>query len=272
MTPELVALFKTNWHKLVITAHDCRISYPFYYLKSEPFWKLIPKPGFDTFIESGSLFKSFASLNAAVSHAEIDKELYLLMKDQKTNLMLEVLLLDEYFTNTRTQFSNSKVEQQKLFEEIEKKILHEDAVAYRSEIKQLLKQKNEEEIYLRGSIFKREVPKIYNNTCSISGMHIDANINISMVDACHIVPFSESYNDTITNGIALCPNLHRAFDRGLISIDEDYKVLVSPYFIENETSFSIRAFEAKPISLPTQRIYFPLQDNLKWHRTKVFKN
>lgn len=30
--------------------------------------------------------------------------------------------------------------------------------------------------------------------------------NVSMVDACHIVPFSEGYDDTLTNGIALCPN------------------------------------------------------------------
>ncbi|MFC4198185.1 HNH endonuclease [Pedobacter jamesrossensis] len=32
------------------------------------------------------------------------------------------------------------------------------------------------------------------------------------------VPFNVSHNDKVTNGIALCPNLHRAFDRGLVSI------------------------------------------------------
>jgi putative restriction endonuclease len=37
ITPELVALFKTNWNLYVKTNHDCRISYPFYYLKSENF-------------------------------------------------------------------------------------------------------------------------------------------------------------------------------------------------------------------------------------------
>jgi len=29
------------------------------------------------------------------------------------------------------------------------------------------------------------------------------------------------------NGLALCPNLHRAFDRGLIAISDDYRVVVS---------------------------------------------
>lgn len=42
ITPELVALFKANWNLLVITSHDCNISYPFYHLKSSGFWKLIP--------------------------------------------------------------------------------------------------------------------------------------------------------------------------------------------------------------------------------------
>jgi len=73
-----------------------------------------------------------------------------------------------------------------------------------------------EEVFIRSGIFKREIPKLYNNTCAISQLRIDATANISMVDACHIVPFSEAYDDTLTNGIALCPNLHRAFDRGLI--------------------------------------------------------
>ena len=155
---------------------------------------------------------------------------------------MQQFLLDEYFPETKINFSNSSGEQQKMFDEIEGKILHEDAAEYRKEIQQLMLQHNEEEIFLRGSLFKREIPKIYNNTCCISGMKIDSTINISMVNACHIIPFSESFNDTITNGIALCPNLHRAFDRGLITIDGNYKVVVSDSFREDKTSYSIKAF------------------------------
>jgi putative restriction endonuclease len=42
-----------------------------------------------------------------------------------------------------------------------------------------------------------------------------------MVDACHIVPFYKTYNNHPTNGIALCPNLHRAFDKGAIAVDAE---------------------------------------------------
>lgn len=271
ITPELVALFKSNWNSLVTSNHDCRFALPFYHLTSDKFWKLIPNPGFENILQLSASMRSFANLNAAVDCAIIDEDLYELMKDKKSNEILNQFLLDEYFPNSKNNFNNSSGSQQNLFDDIENKILKEPSEEYRQEIKKLLEQKNEEEIFLRGSLFKREIPKIYNNTCCISGMKIDATINVSMIDACHIVPFSVSYDDTVKNGIALCPNLHRAFDRGLIAIDEDYKVVVSNTFKEYETSYSIGAFKGKEIQLPTLKSYYPLRENFEWHRKNVYK-
>lgn len=271
ITPELVALFKTNWSSLVKTKHDCRFALPFYHLTSDKFWKLIPKSGFENILQLSASMRSFANLNAAVDCAIIDEDLYELMKDKKSNEILTQFLLEEYFPESKSNFSSSSDGLQNLFDEIENKIFKEPSDAYRKEIQQLLVQKNEEEIFLRGSLFKREIPKIYNNTCCISGMRIDATVNISMIDACHIVPFSESFDDTVTNGIALCPNLHRAFDRGLIAVDENYKVVVSKLFKEDVSNYSIRAFEGKEINLPSMKDYYPLRENFRWHRKKVFK-
>lgn len=271
ITPELVALFKSNWSVLVNTNHECRISYPFYYLKSDKFWRLIPKSGFENIDKMGSIMKSFSNLNAAVDCAVIETDLFELMQDYKSNQILQQFLLDEYFKQTKKNIGTQIREQQNIFNYIENKILNEPPEDYRQEIKNLLLQNNEEEIFIRGSLFKREIPKIYNNTCCISGMRIDTTINASMVDACHIVPFSVSYDDTVTNGIALCPNLHRAFDRGLITIDENYRVVVSNIFKEDESSYSIKFFEGKKINLPNKKNYYPLKDNFKWHREKIFK-
>lgn len=271
ITPELVALFKSNWNLLVTTKHDCRISYPFYYLKSDKFWKLIPKTGFVNIDKIGSLVKSFSNLNAAVDCAILEEDLCSLMKDKRSNEILTQFLLEEYFPATKDNFNNSTNGQQNLFDDIENKILKEPSKEYRQEIKKLLEQNNEEEIFIRGSLFKREIPKIYNYTCCISGMKIDATMNISMIDACHIVPFSESYDDTITNGIALCPNLHRAFDRGLISIDENYVVVVSKSFKEVKTRYSISSFDGVKIQLPKIRCYHPLIENFRWHKINKFK-
>ena len=271
ITPELVALFKSNWNSLVTSNHDCRFALPFYHFTSDKFWKLIPNPGFETILQLSASMRSFANLNAAVHCAAIDVELCELMMDKKSNEIVRRFLLDEYFPNSKGNFNNSTGGQQNLFDDIENKILKEPPEEYRQEIKTLLEQKDDEEIFLRGSLFKREIPKIYNNTCCISGMRIDASISISMIDACHIVPVSVSYDDTVTNGIALCPNLHRALDRGLLAIDENYRVVVSNTFREDETSYSIRAFEGKEIQLPNLVSYYPLKENFGWHMNNVFK-
>jgi putative restriction endonuclease len=268
ITPELVALFKTNWSLLVISNHDCRFALPFYHLTGDSFWHLIPKPGFENILQLKSSMRSFANLNAWVDCAVIDEDLFLLFSDEKSNNILQQFLLDEYFPTTKSNFSNSENIQQKLFDVIEDKILKEDAEEYKAEIKSLLRQKNDEEIFIRGSLFKREIPRIYNYTCCISEMKIDTIENISMIDACHIVPFSESYNDTISNGIALCPNLHRAFDRGLISIDNDYKVLVKSNWKEENSSYSIKQFENKQIQLPINKVNYPSLYNFKSHRIR----
>lgn len=271
LTPELVSLFKHNWSVLVKSNHDCRISYPFYHLKTSGFWKLIPHSEFDQIDAIGSAVKSFSKLNNAIECAVLSQDLFELMLDSESNLVLQRRILDSYFSGLRFDFK----EIQKLYllelSHLEDKILHESATEYKREILNLIEEKNEEELFLRGSLFKREIPKIYNNTCCISGMRIDSTHNISMIDACHIIPFSVSYDDTISNGIALSPNLHRAFDRGLITINEYFKVEVSTSFVESSSLYSIKNLAEKSINLPERIDYYPLIANLQWHRENIFK-
>lgn len=266
----MVLLFKSNWSSLVSTPHVCNFALPFFHLKGEKFWHLIPKPGFEALLLIKESISSLAEINAAVGYAVLDEELFALMLDERSNSILQQFLLETYFNETKNNFITSISNQQKLFDELEGKIFHESAEDYRREIKTLLERENEEEIFIRGAVFKREIPKIYSNTCCISGMSVNAIINVSMIDACHIIPFSESYDDTIGNGIALCPNLHRAFDRGLITIDENYKVCVSSNFTEGDVDYSIRKFENKTIHLPTSKAYFPNVENLRWHNKERF--
>ncbi|NHE55327.1 HNH endonuclease [Cyclobacterium plantarum] len=272
ITPELVAFFKTNWSSLVTTNHHSQFALPFYHLKSEKFWKLVPKLGFEKIIHLSASMRSFSNLNVAVDCAILNEDLYSLMKDPKKNFLLQQFLLDEYFPTRSSDFYLSLEKQEQLFVEIESKILNESAGQYKIEIQSLIQQQDEEEIFIRGNLFKREVPKIYDHACAISGMRIDATLNLSMIDACHIVPFSKSFDDTIKNGIALCPNLHRAFDRGLIAIDNDYRVLVSERFSEYQSNYGIREFENRPINLPLRKAYWPLKNNLIWHRENIFQN
>lgn len=270
ITPELVSLFKVNWNKLVTTSHECKFALPFYHLNSDKFWKLVPNPGFENILGLSSSLRSFSNLNAAVNYAVLENDLWVLLNDSSSNLLLQDFLLEEYFPITKYLMNKADMTDLQMLEDIENNILYESPEDYKNEIKLLIKNKDEEAIFLRGAIFKREIPKIYNNTCCISGLKIDATISVSMIDACHIVPFSISFNDTIKNGISLCPNLHRAFDRGLVGIDENYKVVISRAFVENESNYSIKSFESKQIKLPENLDYFPSKENLHWHMVNTF--
>ena len=271
ITPEMVLEFKSIWSKLVITQHTANFALPFYHMKSEPFWRLVTNAGMAIPVTSSNSIKSLGALKESVAFAEIDKDLFELMKDPISHAVMEEALLDIYFTETKSNFRKAGYD---LFSQLETQILQEDREIYAeriSDLKETLsKEQFEEEIFVRGGVFKREVPKIYDYQCAISGMRVESTTNAQLVDACHIIPFAISKDDTITNGISLSPNLHRAFDRGLITINNEYIVRVSPAIRENDSPYSLSQFDGKRIILPNEYKYYPSVENLTWHRKECF--
>ena len=128
------------------------------------------------------------------------------------------------------------------------------------------------EVFNRSDIFRRQIISLYDETCAMSGLCVSAPFTITMVDACHIEQFSKTFNNHPTNGIALCPNLHRAFDRGIVSINDNYEIILSKSFKENvESDYSFHKLAGKSIILLTNSQYYPSLENFAWHRKNVFK-
>lgn len=271
ITPELVLEFKSIWSRLVVTPHIPNFALPFYHMKSEPFWKLVTYGGMEIPVTSSNSIRSLNALKETVAFAELDAQVFALMQDPVQLAVMEEALLDQYFPETKSRFH---VHEADLFTQLEAEILREDAVVYRKRIDELKetlsKEEFEEEVFVRGGVFKREVPKIYGYQCAISEMRIESSTNAQMVDACHLVPFAISKDDTITNGIALSPNLHRAYDRGLITITEDYRVKISKAISENHSPYSLGQFDGKEIILPRNPDYYPSVENLRWHHRECF--
>ena len=131
---------------------------------------------------------------------------------------------------------------------------------------------DEETRFVRSGLFKKLVPKVYDFTCAISGMKVIAVDGSSLVEACHIVPISVSGDDKVTNGIALCPNLHTAFDRGMIGVDERLHVVVSPSLADNVASpYNLKQFHDQPLRLPFGTVHYPKMESFHWHMRKRFK-
>ncbi len=260
-SPLLYHTFKYLWANLVPASapFNPTFYYPFFHLRSEPFWTLVPRPG--KRIPTG--ITSIAQLNNFVAFASIDRELYDLALNPVSNTILEKTLVEQYFNVSYISYTKIVVPSLESVLDKTKTIPCKQKVP-------MVAMESEEDSYMRGQIFKVVIPQIYDHTCAISRLRLNSfEKSVSMVDACHIIPFSETHDDTVGNGIALCPNLHRAFDRGLISISDDYTVMVNSNFAEDASSvFALSQFEGHPIKLPYNESFYPNRECLAAHRAR----
>ena len=109
---------------------------------------------------------------------------------------------------------------------------------------------------------------MYIKQCALSGLKIDPIKQTLLIDACHIVPFAKTTDDTIRNGIALSPTFHRAFDKGLIAIDDNYRLMVHPKLKDHNPAAGIRQYDRNPLFLPDNPQFYPSPQRLAEHRTR----
>lgn len=121
----------------------------------------------------------------------------------------------------------------------------------------------------RDARFRIEVVLLaYKHTCGLTGYRMTTVDMESIVDAAHIQEFRDSRNNDPRNGIALSKNAHWQFDRGLWSLNDDYRVLVNKQkFIEDGVPGQrLTDFEGRRIFLPSDPKYWPESTYLDWHR------
>jgi putative restriction endonuclease len=137
--------------------------------------------------------------------------------------------------------------------------------------------KEDRELYIasvqagRDARFRIEVVVLaYKHTCALTGYRMTTLDMETIVDAAHIHEFSDSRSNDPRNGISLSKNAHWQFDRGLWSLNDDYRVLVNrDKFIEDGVPGQRLAdFDGRRIFLPSDPKYWPEQTHLDWHRKR----
>lgn len=115
--------------------------------------------------------------------------------------------------------------------------------------------------------FRTVVFRIYQQTCCITGLDLPA-VN----RASHIVGWAEDKSTRMDprNGLCLSATYDAAFDRHLLSLDDDYRIILSRDLKDHYTGERVRAHfqsrEGEQISLP--KAYRPLPSYLERHRAK----
>ncbi len=118
--------------------------------------------------------------------------------------------------------------------------------------------------------FRAAVLAAYDYRCCVCDLPCP-----SLLVASHIVPWAkrEALRVDPRNGLALCALHDRAFDRGLIGIDDGNVVLLSPrlrdYLPHSVLERMFVQFEGAEVHRPEK--FGPLPDYLAFHRSEVFQ-
>jgi len=115
------------------------------------------------------------------------------------------------------------------------------------------------------SFFRQAVLSSYSSKCCLTGIDIP-----ELLIASHIIPWSKDIKNRLNpqNGICLNSLHDKAFDKGLITFDENYKLILSKKLkIKNNTYFT--DLEGERMTLPKK--FLPNIEFLKFHREEIFK-
>lgn len=126
------------------------------------------------------------------------------------------------------------------------------------------------EVYQRigQSAFRCVLIEIYNCQCCVCGLNIK-----DLLRASHILPWTENKKNRLNpeNGLCLSATYDAAFDRNLISFDEDYRMVVSTqikeYYSNEATKDYFHKYEGKKLILPYK--FYPNKEFLQKHIEKL---
>jgi putative restriction endonuclease len=114
---------------------------------------------------------------------------------------------------------------------------------------------------IRDANFRLQVCDAYDNRCAVTGLRIVNGGGKAEVQAAHIWPVASGGPDVVQNGLALSGRVHWLFDRHLISLTDDYQLLVS----HNKVPSELRSLFERQM----ERIHLPKDATLWPHRAYV---
>lgn len=105
----------------------------------------------------------------------------------------------------------------------------------------------------------------YHNKCAITGNVIRYGSFMNL-EAAHIWPRSHQGLYLPSNGIALCRDMHWAFDKGMFTIDDNLKVIVHP----DVDSDYLKKYDRKSLFVPENSFFRPDINNLHYHQNNIY--
>ena len=121
---------------------------------------------------------------------------------------------------------------------------------------------------IKQNFFRRAVLSSYRGRCCMSGLS-----EPRLLIASHIVPWSKDKANRLnpSNGLCLSAIHDRAFDKGLITLTDDFKIIVSEELKLRDELFIkevLLPLNGRTIEPPER--FAPQAEFVSWHRNKLF--
>jgi putative restriction endonuclease len=229
---------------------------PYFHLRKDGFWHHVPLPGREAILVSKDSARQRKDVVENIDHVHLDAELHGLMRNADQRHLLRELLVLYWFPDHQVQlFELARVAAE------EEQILNEP-------LKHLRDASNLQPS--RSAAFRRIVTEAYGFRCAATGWRVVLPDYSVLVEAAHIIPFSETQDDRPQNGIALTPNFHWAMDRSILAPGPDLKWHVSKSLddriADNEP---LVAINGSALILPKDPRFRPDPDALEWRLTQL---
>ena len=265
-SPSVFEIFMKYWS--IVTDRRPNLALPFFHLKSEGFWHHHANAGYETALSVTTQIKTVSRLREIIEYASLDNELFTFFTIPHDREVLRQTLIHTHLPDHEQAIERvlSETEQISTYrEELLRGVEHTFSTQNPIESVQ-----TEEPIRTAG--FRQAIMRIYDYTCAVCRLHILTMDGESITEAAHIIPFKISGNNDVRNGISLCQLHHWSFDKGLISVDRNYKVIVSDLMLERgPTEWLLTTLRGKSILLPEHNELYPAQEALRWHREEVLR-
>jgi putative restriction endonuclease len=121
----------------------------------------------------------------------------------------------------------------------------------------------------RDLAFARQIQAAYDKKCAMTGLRIINGGGRPEAQAAHIRPVASDGPDSIRNGIALSSTFHWMFDRGLISIDDDFRILIAKGGVPTRVEQMLNP--SRTLTVPDDPRAQPHRVFLRYHRENIFK-
>lgn len=270
ITPDLGELFTLYWAKVMPPDQRGILALPFFFLKGDGFWHLVPQPGKEAVLAATRHIRSVNHLKELVVGARLDEELYHLLCNDKSRDRFRAVLIETHFA---PELRPGLMQQG---------IINLEAYSYSQNLlEQARKQKDSETLSVEQTVrpaardqgFRRAVVMAYDHRCAVCGVRMLTADGHTVVDAAHIKPWSVSFNDSPRNGMSLCKLCHWTFDEGMITVTAKYTVQTSPQIAANHNlPGHVLTLNSRPIIGPEDQSLWPDLEALSWHKVNVFRH